>query len=112
MSDVRLHRSLRVISSDDIAFKPDSHSVVTLTTGKSKQIDLFTRFQKEFLSNYLTILYAGNKTTEEEEICMPLSNFIGGLVVIRIVLMGSCIMTALLCVKIRSITIGTKNIFP
>jgi hypothetical protein len=34
ISDVRLRRSLRVISNEDIAYKPDSHSVVTLTTGE------------------------------------------------------------------------------
>lgn len=34
VSDVRLRRSLRVISNEDIAYKPDSHSVVTLTTGE------------------------------------------------------------------------------
>lgn len=34
VSDVRLRRSLRVISNEDIAFRPDSRSVVTLTTGE------------------------------------------------------------------------------
>ena len=34
VSDVRLRRSLRVISNEDIAYKPDSRSVVTLTTGE------------------------------------------------------------------------------
>ena len=35
VSDIRLRRSLRVISNEDIAFKPDSgRSQVTLTTGE------------------------------------------------------------------------------
>ena len=34
VSDVRLRRSFRVISNEDIDFKPDSRSTVTLTTGE------------------------------------------------------------------------------
>ncbi|EFX86937.1 hypothetical protein DAPPUDRAFT_97116 [Daphnia pulex] len=86
ISDVRLRRSLRVISNEDIAYKPDSHSVVTLTTG--------------------------NRHTNQEDVCMALSSFIVGLVVILIILVISCIMTALLCVKIRSATVGTESIYP
>jgi hypothetical protein len=43
---------------------------------------------------------------------MALSSFIVGLVVILIILVISCIMTALLCVKIRSATVGTESIYP
>ena len=55
---------------------------------------------------------SGNRQTNQEDVCMALSSFIVGMVVILIILVISCIMTALLCVKIRSATVGTESIYP
>lgn len=50
--------------------------------------------------------------SNQEDVCMSLSSFAIGLVIILIILIISCIMTALLCVKIRSASVGVESIYP
>ena len=63
-------------------------------------------------TNTNMVSYVGNRQTSQEDVCMSLSSFVVGLVVILIILVISCVMTALLCVKIRSATVGTESIYP
>jgi len=55
---------------------------------------------------------SGNRQTAQDDVCMSLSSFVMGMVIIMIILIVSCVMTALLCVKLRTDSVGTESIYP
>ncbi|XP_013771895.1 uncharacterized protein LOC106457057 [Limulus polyphemus] len=73
---VKLQRSFRVVAPEDITFSEASNGTLTLT--------------------------AGSPTESRENVCMSTPSFITALVVILIVLLSSCLMSAVLCVRIRN----------
>jgi len=58
------------------------------------------------------IMLTGNRLTSQDDVCMSQSSFVVGIILILVVLFISCIMTALLCIKIRMASVGTESIYP
>ena len=48
------------------------------------------------------VIDVGNRLESEEDVCMSMSSFMIGVVMMLIILIISCLVTSLLCVKVRS----------
>ncbi|XP_076334643.1 uncharacterized protein LOC143238378 [Tachypleus tridentatus] len=80
---VRLLRGIQVVAPEDITFTETNNGTLTLT--------------------------AGHQANVKGDFCISTPSFIAALVVILIILLTSCLMTAILCVRIRN-TLSTPSL--
>ncbi|KAL7639809.1 UNVERIFIED_CONTAM: hypothetical protein RMT77_009219 [Armadillidium vulgare] len=84
---LRLARRLRVLSPDDITVNGDEFSSITLIRRTSED-------------------------ETDEDICMSLVSFVTGIIIVIVILITSSILTAVLCIRVRTIPSSTSSFPP